>query len=181
MHQKLEEKFARLEDFTAELLTELDGLEDEQLDFKPQEDRWSIQNVLEHVLAAEVATFAYLRKKNQAADLPQSGLSESWRGIALKAILRSPLKFPAPGALKSPHRFNDMQELRNAWEKQRSALKSFLQDLPNERVDKIIFKHPIVGYFNIVQTLDFLYEHLYRHARQIRRLKKHQAFPASIA
>ncbi len=181
MHPKIETKFKKLEKLSAALLAELDAMDQAQLDFIPDSGNWSIQNVLEHVLAAEKAVLSYLLKKNQAEELPSSGLAESWRGIALTAALRSPLKFQAPRVLRSPQRFASLQDLLTDWKAQREALNEFLEVLPNDRIDRIIFKHPIVGYFNILQTLDFLYEHLNRHARQIRRLHKHQSFPDSIA
>ena len=42
-----------------------------------------------------------------------------------------------------------------------------LNDLPESLEDKFIFKHPILGLFNIHQTLNFSKEHLLHHERQL--------------
>jgi hypothetical protein len=63
-----------------------------------------------------------------------------------------------------------MEELLKMWEAERLKLKTFLTSIDEKHVNKLIFKHPIAGMFNIAQGVAFLREHLIHHQPQIVRI-----------
>ena len=53
------------------------------------------------------------------------------------------------------------------WGTIRSSLKEYIDKFPKEYLDKEIFKHPIAGWLNLLQTINFLQNHFDHHKLQI--------------
>lgn len=164
-----------------QLFDELRKLTPQQLAHKSEPQRWSVIQVLEHVLQAERGSLAYIRKKNQAESLPKSGIGAWLRSTTLQLALRSPFRFPVPEVMSDPANDRSLPEIGDQWEKCREGLTALLKELPDSRIKVLLYRHPIAGYLNILQALNFLHAHFSRHAGQIYRILAQQKFPANSA
>lgn len=179
MNTRLEKLFHRMEANRAALLSSLEMFSENQLAYKPTGDRWSIKEVIQHLILSEQGTHRYLMKKNQAAFLPPAGLTATLRSIGLTLFLRLPIKFKVPSrANVVPGGDASFSQLKQEWEETRQHLRQFIAELPPERRRVLIFRHPFMGYFNIYQTLRFIEEHIRHHLRQIQRIRTGKGFPA---
>ena len=84
---------------------------------------------------------------------------------------RFPFKFKAPGYLVD-HTPNSMPltDLVQRWNAEREKLRTFLEEIKDEDLHKLVYKHPVAGRLNVLQALDFMIEHFHHHLPQINRL-----------
>ena len=173
MNQYFQSIFSELESQRSALLTNIHGVSDEQFNRQPSPGKWSLAEVLTHIITAEQLSLGYMKKKILAKEeLPNSGLSESIRLAVLKVSQRIPaLKFKAPAVvLKSTPPAFTKKEVLEHWQRHREELKQFLETIPEKDVRKLVYKHPLAGRFDARQALVFFREHIIHHLPQINRL-----------
>ncbi len=158
------------------LLEELKDYSEDQLNRKPAEDKWSVIQVMHHLLLAETGSYNYVNKKLSFNPvLKKTGIMTWFRRTLMKFFLRTPIKFKAPKGVGSeflPDRagFWDTAKL---WKEQRVKLKEFLATLPEERLKQEVYKHPMAGRQGLNGMFDFFDLHFDRHHKQIRKIVKH--------
>lgn len=179
MDSRLERQFEKMETVRESIFEMLKFYSPEQLAFKPAPEKWSVIQVLQHLLITEEGTYRYLTRKNQAESLPDAGWGASGRSLLLNLALKSPLRFKAPENLAQPEGDSSFDVLMRDWQKVREALRGFARALPPERLKAAIFRHPYAGYFNLSQTFKFIDKHVRHHRRQIRGILDAPGFPAS--
>ena len=169
---KLKIKFDKLEDSRITLVSFLNSQSKPALIFKVDKDKWSPLQVCFHVIKSEQLTLLALNKSNQSKEnLKKSGLAGIIRDVSLRFVL----KFKAPAMVANIPEDYDFTELRKKWETIRSSLKEYIDKFPKEYLDKEIFKHPIAGWINLSQTLNFLQNHFDHHKVQIlKRIEEHK-------
>ena len=84
--------------------------------------------------------------------------------------LNSPMKFKAPEGVSSVPESIDPEKLMNEFNSNRNDWKDLLAKLPEDMLQRKIFRHPISGRMNLSMTLDFMKHHSDRHFKQIKRL-----------
>lgn len=170
MNVAIQDAFERLETTRAEVLRLLEGHDHDVLNRTRGDGGWSALQVLHHVVAAEGATLAYIKKKMQAGTaIPRAGLRSRLRLLALRLALASPLRFRAPAATASVPPEIDAEKLRADWESGRGAWRALLTAFPEDLVARQVFRHPLVGRMGLSDTLGFMRSHLDHHARQVER------------
>lgn len=179
MDSRLQRQFEQMEAVRESIFEMLKFYSPEQLAFKPAPDKWSVIQVLQHLLISEQGTYRYLTRKNQAESLPAAGWGAGGRSLLLNLVLKSPLRFKAPENLPQPEGDLPFDVLMREWQVVREALRGFAQTFPPERLKSAIFRHPFAGYFNLSQTFKFIDKHVRHHRRQIRRILDAPGFPAS--
>lgn len=173
MNPQLDRLFNSLETQRHQLLHLANGIADRFND-SPGNNKWSLQQILAHLVASEKLSVQYLEKKMQGInDAEDSGITEDLKMIVLKASQRLPLKFNAPQPIvDSTITYNSLEELKTDWDNTRSALRMLLEKINDDQLKRKIFKHVIVGKLNILQALQFLREHINHHLPQVKRLLK---------
>ncbi len=173
MIPSLQKAFSELEQLKAATLKPLETLPEAQRAQKPDAETWSINQVLEHLYLSELATVEYMKKKTGGNEtLKPSGFKHFWRSMLLKYFLRSSKKFKLPKTAPiDPSGKIGFDELIEKWKTVRSDFAKLLNQLDEATAEKLIFKHPLAGYFNARQTIRFTYEHFHHHIRQIEALK----------
>ena len=172
MNNRLRVLYEQLEDDRTKLMAELSKASNYKLSLKPSKDRWSINEILTHLVTSEQLTLRYLKKKSLGVDqLRNSGVSEKIRYAILKISQRLPLKYKAPKQVLSntPEPLPFLQ-LPVIWSATRRDLEVFLDSIAEDNVNKLIYKHPVAGRFDIAQCLMFMREHYLHHLPQIKRL-----------
>lgn len=176
----LEKRFEQMESVRQDLLNRLGGFSEAQLNFKPGPKQWSMLEVVEHLVAAEEMTAESLL--GTLPELFQAGkptLASRLKFGLLILIMRSPLRVPAPTrvVIPDPERTRTLSELTQRWEAARNQFRILLDEFTEEKLPYGVFRHPVSGPLNIVQTLGFLHEHLKHHLRQFRRIEQAEGFP----
>lgn len=155
-----------------QLLEELASTDDTVLNMSALDGGWSAIQTMHHLILTEELSMAYVKKKlsfNPKLEVPGP---EAWfREQILKFYLWAPFKFKAPemvGDTNLPG-FTSFADTRKRWEKIREEWTEFLQQLPDELVDKAVYRHPFAGRFGWLGMLTFFRKHFARHRKQIHR------------
>jgi hypothetical protein len=170
--ERVEKEFEILREKRRRLFVAIEGLSAEALAKQPIEGKWSILQILYHLLAAERGTLQYINKKLSFSPdgLPKASLFSGFKLLALRLILASPLKFKAPKGLDVFPEQLDIQEIRREWDLVDSGFSALNERLSDEQLEWQLFKHPIIGRISMLQTAQFMISHLDHHVRQIERL-----------
>jgi uncharacterized damage-inducible protein DinB len=172
---KLQKKHKELIDLKESWFNQVKDLSTEQLNHKKHEEEWSITQVFSHIIESETGTNKYVNYKLKDLDsLANTGLKNMLNSKGLNVALKSDKKFKAPAVVSNPANDLDYTTLNNQWDKSREYLTNTVNDFPEDSLKKAIFKHPKAGYLNILQTFDFLINHMKHHQAQLDRLKKNK-------
>lgn len=174
MIEQVLSKYLILEENRMELYDLLEKLDEKQLNYRPVEDKWSIVQIVFHLVKAEQLSLISINKEIKNPGSSNAGLSAFFRSSLLKYSLMSPLKFKAPAILGNMPKEYDINELKTKWLVVRDKLKKTLGEVNHEQGKKYLFEHPYAGKFNIYQTMDFLVQHFNHHYRQISNLAQHK-------
>lgn len=172
MRQYFQEYFNNLSDSKNYLINATLTLTEEEFNLSLSEGKWSIGQILYHIILVERITVISLQKNiKNLSTLEESSTKNVLSSQLLKRALRSDRKFKAPDiAAKVPDK-TSLNELTPKWEKIRNDFTALLEIFPQEEENKLVYDHPYAGKLNIIQTLDFLVEHLQHHQRQIDNIK----------
>jgi hypothetical protein len=173
MNPRLEAKYLRLEKTRNRLLDELEGVDEGLLNTSPAEGKWSLNQVVAHLVLVDKLTTEYVEKKTQQPEmLRQAAFSNMYRFILLKLAMKSGMKFQAPVVAATVPESASLPSLRRQWDVVRFQLEDVLTGMQQPMLDKCVFKHPRAGYPTISQTLSFLQDHFDHHLTQIQHLKQ---------
>ncbi|MGH7496270.1 MAG: DinB family protein [bacterium] len=181
MNNKLQELAAEIARQREKLLQVIAGLSQQQLDFQPSPDSWSIGEVLHHLFLIEsyiskmaARLLARAQEKGIGPDPESEGsalhsldhLREVTSQNKFKAI---PQTAPRPGMAK--------KELLDSLESSREELRKVITEAAKYNLNQLVFPHPYLGEFNLYQWILFTGRHEQRHRGQIRGIVENPAFP----
>ncbi len=172
MKRKLEKRFKQLDVRLLQLLEDLKGYNDEQLNRPPRPGKWSPVQVMQHLMLSEHYGHAYLKKKlSFNPTLRKAGLMAGLRASAVHAYLKLPFSFKAPKVVSTEQLESNVPfwELAKRWKDQRSDLKTYLLSLPDDTLRREIYKHPMGGRLSAAGMLGFFAQHFDRHEKQIKK------------
>lgn len=176
----VEKEFEKLESQRKELLDSVAGMTHIQLTYRPEPGAWCILEVFVHLMTAETNGLKYMMKKMQGdvEKMEKSGFAAQIRAGLLNGFLRLPVKYKAPEVASfEPREYYDFKEIRAEWDELRQDWQEFLDNFDKPTAEKLIFKHPIAGRFNAIQTLRFMFEHVEHHVKQVERIRTSPNFP----
>lgn len=171
MNTSLLRQFDRLETQRANLLKLVAPLSSEQLTAHP-EGKWSIAQILSHLIASEQLSVKYLNKKILGInESPQTGIREELVMIMLTISQRFPFRFKAPKVVvENTTPYQTLDQFKKAWEKTRGEMHALLSRFNHDQLKRKVYKHPIAGMLNIQQAVQFFQEHITHHTPQIKNL-----------
>lgn len=161
----------RYERLVNNLLEEISAVPDDLLNRKPVTGGWSAMQTMHHLILVEASSMAYVRKKLSFNPVfRKAGPSSSLRLLLLQVSLSLPLKFraPAPVADDKLPTYATLADTRARWQEVRAEWTAFLTQLPDDLVDREVFKHARAGKLGWVQMLAFFEIHFKRHLKQLR-------------
>jgi uncharacterized damage-inducible protein DinB len=173
LNSALHQLFENLEAQRTSLLNEIKQLSPERLN-KHVPGKWSINQILAHLMTAEQLSINYVKKKMQGIQtLENTGLWAELKLLTLKVSQRLPIKFKAPRlVVENTPTFESVEQIELAWTKTRNELKELLSRIADDQIKRKIYKHPVAGKLNIHQALRFFGEHIIHHQPQIKKLLK---------
>lgn len=175
MSPHLQRLVDQLESQRTAVVDDIKGFTPEKLNRTPAPGEWSIAEVLSHIITAERMSLMYMQKKVQGISATKdSGLMEEVKMVILKISQRLPgLKFKAPRrVIENTAQYTDLNTLIAAWAQVRQELWLLLDQIPDSLHRRLVYKHPVAGYLNVKQALQFFYEHIYHHTPQLKKLIK---------
>ncbi|MFN8285519.1 MAG: DinB family protein [Chitinophagales bacterium] len=173
MTPQLEAAFQEIEADRKQLFARLKNYSNEVLTKKPAPEKWSVAEVIGHLMVAEAASLKYLQKKTQdMSKEPNAGFT-GWRRLAfVKVVFLLPIKFKAPEITAPPAEAKSLEALDAEWTKLRQDTYTLISKLSNADAKKSIWKHTLAGKMNIYQMVEFFGFHFKRHHAQIERTLK---------
>lgn len=178
MHPKLEFYWRQFEELRADICRELTVLTPDQFSQRPFENKWSVSELMAHLITSERLSVMYLKKK--MLGIETAGRTGWWadaKMVALQVSQRLPLKFKAPKrVVAETPRYGKVEEMLTDWAAVRTEMKVIFETFSGNDLNKKIYRHIIAGRLNIVHAVRFLREHILHHQPQLDRLlKKHRA------
>jgi len=185
------------------------GLTQEQLEFVPAPNRWSIGEVLDHMLRAErvnreqVAQLIQLKREGKRPELTLtfSDLNISVAGLprSLLPLFEAPLTLIntiVPDSLRNyltrtrvfpfrnpdaatPYARRPAAELRNDLIASLQATRTLFQDNTDLDFEQMFVQHPLLGRYDVPGLLRFMSAHEQRHQSQIIDVKRSLRLPIS--
>jgi len=171
MTSQIKSRFDQLDSELDDLFNEMSTYSEEALNKQPNTDSWSAIQTMHHMILVESATLAYLKKKMSFnPTLKKAGMGSKFREIGMWLFMRTPAKVKAPkmvsDQIPTSATLTDTQQL---WLEIRKDLRAFLNELPEDVMDKEIFKHALAGKMSIKGMMIFLRDHFSRHYKQIKK------------
>jgi hypothetical protein len=174
--QERTELVEKLERSRQEFLAAVAGLDQAQATLRPEPDRWSVLECVEHVTFVEARFLGWL----QAAEKLEAPRVDKEKEATLMAQMpdRS-IRLKAPEAVWPAGRFETLDQAIDQFNSGRSRSVQFAQ----ERCDDLYCLgtvHPRLGPMNGVELIVIIAAHARRHADQIRETRAALGLPVKL-
>ncbi|UNY98861.1 DinB family protein [Zhouia spongiae] len=165
-----------LNETETELVKAVSGLNDEQLNFKPSEESWSIANCVEHLALSENNLMAAIKKsmeeKASAETIKELQMSD---GDLLTIITDRSNKVKTSKPFEPSDSFGSYSETLKAFKDRRKNSIKFVKS-DNVNLRNYVLNFPF-GKIDAYQAILFMSGHTNRHVQQIEEIKADQNFP----
>lgn len=170
MNAQLQKQFLQLEEERKNLFNELKNYSDDLINKKPSPEKWSVAEVIAHLITAEEMSLKYLSKKIQdtSKENPET-LKSKYRWLLVQIVFTFNIKFKAPEIVEPKMGYQSLAALETKWSHIRNQTLQVLQKLSDEEVNKTLWKHAIAGKMNLHHMVQFFGVHYKRHKKQIDR------------
>ena len=161
-------------------LNSVRNLTTEQESFKPSDNVWSAAEITEHLYHAEVGGIVGMWKALEGARAGNPPWKEKHfnKGLSIEQVVDKtwqPKEKVPEGA--GPRMFGPIKFWVNAFESCQYMLDNLTDNLKDEKLEILIYPHPISGPLDIRQRFEFLRFHTDRHRLQVENLKQSPGFP----
>lgn len=150
----------------ARVITLVAGLEPSRVVAHPRPGKWSIAEIVEHLVRSEVDVFGDLSQLDQRAPQPRR-TRDRIRFVVVMCILRFDIPVRVPSHAMRPTGGRSLPELLAQWEANHDRLRAWVAASAPSLLKRSLFRHPVAGPLTTAQSLRMLEVHLDRHVRQI--------------
>jgi len=154
------------------LLNDLMGLSADHLRRKPNPDRWSILEIVQHMVLSEREVLGYLPEPDELVDR-QRGLRARLSYAVVLMVLRWSIPVPVPSDGMVPDGDTSLAELSQQWDENIGWLRDYLDSVRPADLARAVFRHPVAGPLTVTQAARIAKLHFDAHHRQIRKVKAH--------
>ncbi|MFD6207662.1 DinB family protein [Peribacillus sp. NPDC060253] len=165
MPRKGDAKMNENEKIREELLNTVTGLSDEQLNAHPEEGRWSIVQVLDHLYLMERAITKSIADKLQSDERIPAG------DKPIELTLNREVKVQAPPYVIPSESFQTLNEVKDKLSDSRKAFLHLVDHAKENDLEQKSFPHPLFKELSLKQWIPFVGLHEKRHLKQIEELK----------
>lgn len=178
---KMQQIADRISEDRVELLHSVAGLDDEQLEHRPEPGIWSVTDILHHLALADDGSgrlMVRILKQAQEQGLPPDPTPESSVLDAIDPVTKvaENEKTVAPDRV-TPRSHLPAGECLDRLQGSRERLLSAMDELAAFDLSSATFPHPFFGVLNAYQWLLLAGWHERRHTSQIERIKSSPSFP----
>lgn len=150
------------------LLSVVQQVEEDGFLFKKDENTWSMAEIIEHLIIIDTGLLQSIKKKGETIrnTTPETISNE----FILKMTPQRQQRVPAPEHFVPQGRLKTKAQAIQAFQQSRSVIESFVEttDLP---LEKIAFKHFLLGLINGEGWIIFMAGHCNRHIEQMKEVK----------
>ena len=169
MLANIQEKHENLIKKRKDLLQQLAPLSGEVLSFKAATGKWSIVEVIEHLVLVEKDFFNQLLTNVPASTFdPNSKTPEKYQTVI--KVMKRDIPVDVPDESVKPHGRLTLDELLSQWDEVRNKLQGLLADITSKNKDDPVYRHPYGGPLDIAEALNFIDVHFDNHLRHIDRI-----------
>ena len=162
---------------TQNLLTNIEGVNDDQWSFKSTPEAWSVGEIAEHITLAEDLLLSIALKALQApADVSKAESLDGREKFILEIIEDRSRKSQAPEVIRPSDKFSQKQEIIDAFENVREKTINYLNTTQAPLKNHVAF-HPFIGDMTVYQWFVFIAGHTNRHVAQLLEVKAHANYP----
>jgi len=160
------------------LQQDVNGLSQEQLQFKASDSSWSISQCLEHKNKTEPLLFTMVKTSMEQPTNPErkKEIKLSDQDI-INMITDRSAKFKAPKNLIGTGKYNNADKAIMDLKQQRKEIFSFIKNTPIKELRNRVNDSPM-GATDTYQSLLYVAGHTARHTLQIEEIKKAENFPS---
>ena len=153
-------------DMRGALLDEMERMDAAALVATPLAGKWSILEIIEHLVLAERAVFKGLPDPSQlvAREIRVAHLA---RYQLVMFILRSGIPVRVPSPAMAPQGNRSLAELRRLWDENQDWLASCIAHLGPKGIRRAVLEHPVVGPMTVEMAVRMGQVHVRGHIRQI--------------
>lgn len=179
---EVEQGRLHLERTLAGVLAATEGLSEAQWTFKPAPDRWSIAEIVEHVVIVDGRVFGAITERLAQTPLAANPDSDKVDAIILERFADRSARLPAPDALRPSGRWTRSDALERLRE-HRGKLIGCLESVPGLRLhvlESLPLKVITQGTYTVMDGYEWLLAagaHAERHTRQILEVRADASFP----
>ena len=168
MGPELSSLWGKLEAQRHEMLSLIDEMQPEELLYKAEPDRWSILQVLQHVVLSDEGM---RRTESELRDHPLRDMLQPGKMFhVVKDVLEKDVPVDVPHPALNPDGQTNVEDLRSKWQNERQAMAALLESVRSENHNRIMFSHAATGPLTARQMLDIALAHTNTHLRQIKRI-----------
>ncbi len=170
MSHKIDRQIRSLNDRRNALLDELESLSPEDLARRPGPGKWSILEIVEHLVISEELVLLGLPPVESLV-ARRRRFKHRFAYLVVFFVLRFGVRVKTPSPQMNPQGGGSLPELRRRWDENFDRLRAYVPALGRERLGHAVFRHPAAGPITFSQALILDRLHLRTHTRQIRRLQ----------
>ena len=171
MKKEIENRLLLLTEETDKIFADLESIEASELQKKGK--GWSIIQVLSHLNMAETLSLQYMQKKILAGSkMGKVSIVNTIRMSVTCGFLQTGLRWKAPSYISKPKGDYTLNEIRKEWNSTRSQIRQYIQDYPDDLLNREVYKHPMAGRLSLIQAVDSFIYHQRHHVHQLNRIKK---------
>ena len=157
------------------LLRDLSALPTETLTGINRPGKWSILQVVEHIVRSEFSVLQNLPDPVHLVDR-KPGIRGHLSYLCVVIILFFDIPVPVPGSDMAPiERLLSLGELENKWDNNFDWLTRYFNRLTEESIRHAVFSHPVTGPLTPARAIRIAQLHLDTHRRHITRIQRRLA------
>ena len=156
----------------AALVAAASGVSDEGARKRPEPERWSVLECVEHVILVEDGVFASISVHSTPGAPPVEPRRE---GQILRGMTNRERKFPAPDHAEPTGRYSSLAEALQEFRKRRARTVAYVEQYQDDPRNRTAL-HPVLGPVNCQEMFLVLALHPARHALQIKEARKSLGF-----
>ena len=176
MHPRLTELFAYMDAERRALREALDGVAEHERNARPAADRWSVRDIVEHLLIVERRVVGVLA--TAIAQAKDAGLEAERDDSSVLSAAERAAYIDRSRRISAPPRIHptggdDVEVLWRSLEEARASLKAAALTGDGLALGAVTQPHPVFGPLSVYQWLAFMAGHEARHAAQMREVVAH--------
>jgi hypothetical protein len=162
----------------ARLYADMRAAGPEVYNWAPAPGEWSEAQVTEHLFKVERRVLVALRENMKTMKPGKgAGIFSGIRHAVFCSVMRRPVKVKAPVKAILPADAPDIDKLEREWDGLSAEWGEFIENFDPALLKSAAFQHPIFGWFNVTQTLQFMVEHFDHHRHQLKRIREAPGYP----
>jgi len=160
-----------------ELVKETSGLSQKQWSFKESDDRWSINQVVEHLAIFELIFDREIGRSLGGKPQPEFNKDVKpdsyYTGFIMEETPHVTIEYTKPFTYSVPLGLNDIKNNIAWFLKMRNESVEYVRTTKEDL--RLYYRNS--GIANLHQTYIYVFGHVDRHLRQIRKIKQHPKYP----